>query len=311
MEEHRRGGLVRTLAALVATLAVALVSAPALARDFSDVTGADWFYGAVQWADSNGVMTGYGDGRFGPDDQLSREQEATVLWRCLSGGAQAQAAGLSDVDQGQYYAEAVNWAVGSGTMTGYAGTGTFGVGRPLTRQELAVVMARVCGADLGSVDYARYDSLGGGRKVAPWAEPSLAWAVQHGVINGVAQADGTRALDPEGTVTRAQMAAVMQNAVSSGLLGIDTSWYQANEAAGDDNGGSAADGGGSGTADEGGSASSTPASDPQADVVYVTPSGKKYHRQGCSTLSRSRTVISMSRSEAVASGRDACKVCKP
>ena len=46
-------------------------------------------------------------------------------------------------------------------------------------------------------------------------------------------------------------------------------------------------------------------------TVYVTPSGKKYHRQSCPTLANSKTVIAMSRSEAIASGRTACKDCKP
>lgn len=46
-------------------------------------------------------------------------------------------------------------------------------------------------------------------------------------------------------------------------------------------------------------------------TVYVTPSGKKYHRQTCPTLANSKTVIAMSRSEAIASGRTACKDCKP
>lgn len=127
--------LARGIAALVVALAVAIGASPALARDFPDVTTHDWFYASVQWADSNGVMTGYSDGHFGPSDGLTREQEATVLWRCLGNGERAQATTLGDVDQAAYYATPVNWAVSSGTMTGYSGTGTFGVGCPLTRQE--------------------------------------------------------------------------------------------------------------------------------------------------------------------------------
>lgn len=55
----------------------------------------------------------------------------------------------------------------------------------------------------------------------------------------------------------------------------------------------------------------TPQTDPQTDVVWVTPKGKKFHRRNCSTLNRSRVVNSMTRQEAIASGRGACKVCKP
>lgn len=47
------------------------------------------------------------------------------------------------------------------------------------------------------------------------------------------------------------------------------------------------------------------------ETVYVTPSGKKYHRQGCRTLKKSKTLIPMTKSEAQAQGYDACKVCNP
>lgn len=53
------------------------------------------------------------------------------------------------------------------------------------------------------------------------------------------------------------------------------------------------------------------ASDHSQDIVYVTPKGKKYHRRDCRTLSRSKTVIEMTREEAEASGRDSCNVCNP
>ncbi len=49
----------------------------------------------------------------------------------------------------------------------------------------------------------------------------------------------------------------------------------------------------------------------QLATVYVTPSGTKFHRQSCPTLSRSKKVIAMSRSDAERSGRGACKDCRP
>ena len=48
---------------------------------FNDVTEKDWYAMAVSWAESKGIVTGYGDGKFGPNDVLTREQFATILYR--------------------------------------------------------------------------------------------------------------------------------------------------------------------------------------------------------------------------------------
>jgi len=46
---------------------------------FSDVVAGSWYFDAVQWAASNGIVSGYSDGRFGPDDEITREQLAVIL----------------------------------------------------------------------------------------------------------------------------------------------------------------------------------------------------------------------------------------
>lgn len=171
-------------------------------------------------------MTGYDNGMFGPEDALLREQEAAVLSRVLGDGRVHPATTLRDVVQDSWYADSVNWAVDTGTMVGYGNTGLFGVGEPLTREQLAVVMARVCGADVRAADASRFEALPGHGSTSPWARESVAWAVSAGVINGVGQADSTRLLDPQGTVTRAQMAAVMMNATRAGLLGGKADTYR-------------------------------------------------------------------------------------
>lgn len=207
------------LAALVGALfVVGLLPGKALASPFSDVADGSWYAGAVTWAKDNKVMNGYEDGRFGPENDLLREQEASVLYNYLGDGATSAATSLRDVVQSQWYAKAVNWSVASGTMLGYSGSDTFGVGNPLTREELAAVMARVCGADLSEVDMGKYDALPDHGSTSGWAVGSVAWAVQNGVINGLLNADGSRMLAPQGRVSRAQMAAVMMNAVKGGLL---------------------------------------------------------------------------------------------
>lgn len=73
-----------------------------------------------------GLMTGYGDGTFGPSDSLTRAQAATILWRYFQPTASknynAQAAKnrtkMADVESGCFYTEAANWAVENGVIHG-------------------------------------------------------------------------------------------------------------------------------------------------------------------------------------------------
>lgn len=225
--DARRGrirvGLLLAAVAVALAAMVGLVPAQARAASFPDVDGGAWYTGAVTWASDNDVMSGYAGGTFGPYDPLTREQAAAVFYNYLGGSDRdsAPVTTLRDVIQSEWYAKPVNWAVFSGTMLGYSGTGTFGVGDPLTREQVATIMARVCGADLTSVDTSKYDALPDHASTSTWARPSVAWAVEEGVINGVALSDGTRALWPQVTVNRAQMAAIMMNAVKGGVLKRD------------------------------------------------------------------------------------------
>lgn len=235
----------RALLVALATMlvVVGLVPAGAQASPFPDVANGAWYAQAVTWAHDNGVMNGYADGRFGPDDPLLREQEAAVLYNYLADGAGAKACTLRDVARDAWYTRNVDWAVESGTMLGYDGGDRFGVGDPLTREQLAVVMARVCKADLSKVDRAKFDALPDHGSTSDWAEASVAWAVEHGVVNGFAEADGTRTLAPQGTVTRAQMAGVMMNAVTGGVLKKDGSSTKTDDGGKTDSKGSGSKGG--------------------------------------------------------------------
>jgi hypothetical protein len=46
-------------------------------------------------------------------------------------------------------------------------------------------------------------------------------------------------------------------------------------------------------------------------VVWVTQSGKKYHTESCRTIQKSKNLISMTKTEAIEKGYEACKICKP
>lgn len=193
---------------------------PVFDSPFSDVAGGSWYYDAVCRAHELGVMNGYGDtGLFGPDDLLVREQAAVVLHNIMGeADAYYSPAPLLDVQQGEWYSEAVNWAVASGVMKGYEGTGRFGVGDALTREQFAVIIANACGADVGHAGRGALDDYPDKDDISEWAVDAMAWAVENDVINGVELRDGTRELRATETLNRAQMCTMIVNAIDVGML---------------------------------------------------------------------------------------------
>ena len=113
------------------------------AAGFPDVSPTAWYADAVNWAAANGYVTGYDNGLFGPEDDLTREQMAAILYRYAGSPAPAGTLdGFADAASASAYAvDALRWAVGEGLLTGKDGgrldpTGT------ASRAELAQILAR-------------------------------------------------------------------------------------------------------------------------------------------------------------------------
>ena len=90
---------------------------------YSDVTEDEWYAGAVRWAGSRGIVGGYGNGMFGPNDNITREQLAVMLWRYAGSPAAAgEELRFNDADRaGGYALDALRWAVENGVMRGKSG----------------------------------------------------------------------------------------------------------------------------------------------------------------------------------------------
>lgn len=132
-----------TRAALAAILYRA-AGAPSVeaAPDFTDTAPGAWYSGAVSWAVETGVLSGYGNGAFGADDPVTREQMAAVLWRYAGSPAGAGAEAFSDAASISAWAQpAVNWARSGGILTGRAGN-RFDPKAAVTRGEAAVILYR-------------------------------------------------------------------------------------------------------------------------------------------------------------------------
>ena len=106
---------------------------------FTDTQEGTWYADAVLWATQAGVISGYGDGRFGPNDPVSREQIAVILWR-YAGSPAAQGEDFADeASISTWAADAVDWARSAGLMTGQEGN-RFAPQASATRAETAVIL---------------------------------------------------------------------------------------------------------------------------------------------------------------------------
>ena len=113
--------------AMIVTILYRMAGSPAMsgASDFKDVDSNKWFAKAVAWAAANGIVNGYGSGLFGPNDPVTREQLAAILYRyAVYGGMTAvtleeNLGSFADTAQLSAYAiQAMNWAVGQGLING-------------------------------------------------------------------------------------------------------------------------------------------------------------------------------------------------
>ena len=114
---------------------------------FPDVESGSWYAQAVGWASQAGVVTGYDTGIFAPNDPVTREQLAAMLYRYQShmGGSTAGGSALDAYpDEGQvsaYARDAMSWAVGAGLIQGRDG-GLLAPAGQSSRAELATILSR-------------------------------------------------------------------------------------------------------------------------------------------------------------------------
>ena len=117
---------------------------------------------------------------------------------------------LKDLYISEWYAKAVAWAYDTGVVTGDLTTKKFNPNADVTREQLALMMYRYA-------QYKGYDTDAGAdftglknvENISDWAADGINWAVGLGLISGIESA-GVKDLAPQGTASRAQMAAILQ-----------------------------------------------------------------------------------------------------
>ena len=157
---------------------------------FTDVPEGVWYYEAVQWAADKGYIRGNGDGTFGPNNNMKRDEVFTILARIKG----------ADVEGGTpWYQKAVDWAVENNVSYGNNPED------PITREELIVMLWRYEGRP--DADISVLDGFSDSASIDDWADfpEAMAWAVQNGILNG-----DNNQLKPLNNTIRAEGAAILQ-----------------------------------------------------------------------------------------------------
>lgn len=200
----------KRLASNIATITVvrAAKAEDPWVNPFRDVTESDWFYDDVRFANQNGLFNGVEKDLFAPEEPMTRGMLVTVLWRLDGETAPKTATTFTDVDANAYYADAVAWAAESGVVNGIGG-GRFDPEGNVTREQIAAILFRY--ASLKGVDTAARANLTAfpdAEKTSAYARDALSWAVAAELVKGTKEGS-TIYLDPQGSATRAQVAAIL------------------------------------------------------------------------------------------------------
>ena len=175
------------------------------AAQFSDVNTGDWFYQNVMDAVAAGIVSGRGDGTFGPNDRITRRDFAIMVSKLLLDGEDAPEATttpFSDVAANDYGLNAIAYCAENGIISGF--DGEFRPSDNITRQEAASVMKNALELTGTTSELFADDAA-----IATWAKANVYACKAAGVFNG----DDHNNFNPTSTLTRAEAASIMVNAM--------------------------------------------------------------------------------------------------
>lgn len=163
---------------------------PKAAKVFADVPSNHWAKSAIDFVSAHGLFTGTSETDFSPAMTTTRGMVMTVL---------ARLAGADTKGGKTWYEPGMDWAKAQGISDG---TDPEGI---ITREQLATMLYRYAKGETGG----KPEGFADAESVSDWAVDAMAWCVEKGIVTGK---PGDR-LDPQGTATRAEVAAVLERFV--------------------------------------------------------------------------------------------------
>ena len=172
-------------------------------KAFTDLNTNQWYHEAVDYVLRHGLMNGVATDKFAPGGTLTRAQLVTILYR-LEGepSVEGMVNPFTDVAEGQWYTDAIIWAVDAGVVNGMSKT-IFNPNGAITREQIATILYRYTGSEKVEGDYLA--DFADADKVSAYAVDAMNWAVANGLITGTTETT----LAPTATATRAQIATIL------------------------------------------------------------------------------------------------------
>ena len=178
---------------------------------FSDMKG-HWAQSYLVKGYDRGILAGYPDGSCRPNENVTRAQFVTFLWRSVGEPKPTKASTFKDLNpSAKYYLDAVAWAQEKGYIEG-VGDGLFLPANPISRQEVALILWRVAGGVSGGemmfTDIYNKHFTDSSR-VSTWAKSAVYWAVYNEVWCGKGSVDAGKTLAARDNASRAEIVVMM------------------------------------------------------------------------------------------------------
>ena len=154
---------------------------PVINNPFDDVLEGQYYTDPVMWAVGNGITNGLSNNIFGVDENCTRGQFVTFLWRAAGSPEPNSAENpFTDVEGNQFYSKAVLWAVERGITTGLA-PDKFGVNEPCTRAQVVTFLWRFAGKEQPTIAENPFEDALSGQ----FYSTAILWAVENGITTGL------------------------------------------------------------------------------------------------------------------------------
>lgn len=171
-------------------------------KAFTDLGDKQWYHDSIDYAVEHGLLEGTSPTTMEPNATLIRAQLAQILYNIEDKPAVTGEMVFEDVPASEWFYSPVLWANQNEIINGTSAT-TFEPLEDISRQDLALMLYRYAGEPAVTGDL---DGFTDADKVGDWAEEAMAWAVAEGIVQG----DTPTTLNPTGTATRAEAAAMLQ-----------------------------------------------------------------------------------------------------
>ena len=199
---------------LALTLIICLtVSVTAFAKDtestqeFTDVKNDKWYYDEVYEAYEKGIMVGISDTEFAPDATVTREMFVTALSRIAMTSVEEYhepKSVFSDVETDKWYSDAIEWAATDSIVYGIT-ENEFGVGKAVTREQIAAFTARFINTYLYKIEDAKEPAAEFTDECSAYAKDAIELMRKTGLVSG----KGEGSFAPKDNATRAEVAAIL------------------------------------------------------------------------------------------------------